>query len=80
MVLSTVGMMAQLCFVEQECLESLDNFYYLSEAKALNSTDNSSYRTRPCRRGAGVRSVLWTVSSDWYRSERTHYNSVSNRA
>ena len=77
--------MAQLCFVEQECLESLDNFYYLSEAKALNSTNNSTVnvalnRTRPCRRGAGVWSVLWTVSSDWYRSERTHYNSVSNRA
>ena len=35
-------MMAQLCFVEQECLESLDNFYYLSKAKALNSTDNST--------------------------------------
>lgn len=42
MVINTIGMMAQLCFVEQECFASLDEFYFTSEAKALNSSTNST--------------------------------------
>lgn len=42
MVINTIGMVAQLCFVEEECFETLDMYYFNAEAIALNSTDNST--------------------------------------
>lgn len=42
MVIDTIGMVSQLCFVEAECSNVLDDYYWSAEALALNSTANAT--------------------------------------